>query len=261
MNPDELDEAFEKIEFESDDRSPGDENRRSRFLGGWRDASERDRQYDTKPLQSLTWQNLGYRMGKIFGPQEEAEIHVAFDHFKSKQDGKSGGPWTEDELRAAVAAYHSMLADEITGKDINKAEVRRSLIEYGKPLHGRSEASIEYRMQNISFVLEELGLPRIEGYRPAKNVGANTVARIVRILDELGHLSEVCEPTADDKALDARTKALRKKGFASPPKGQAKPKQVGASEHQIFVRDPAVRAFVLEQAGASVSFVASAVHF
>lgn len=35
----------------------------------------------------------------------------------------------------------------------------------------RAKGSIEFRMQNISTVLTRMGLDRIEGYKPAKNVG------------------------------------------------------------------------------------------
>lgn len=166
-----------------------------------------------------------------------------------KKEESTGGVWTYDELKAATVAYLGMLADELDGKPINKAAVRRSLKEEGEPLHGRSDASIEYRMQNISAVLEGLGLPRIKGYRPAKNVGSNTVEKIVAVLDELGHVArQDYEPTADDEELAKRTKALRKKGFSGPPKGKKKPKRVTSTNHQTFERDAAVRAYVLEQA-------------
>lgn len=77
--------------------------------------------------------------------------------------------WTEHELRATVRAYLRMLAAECTGASYSKASVRRELRRGA--LKARSEASIEYRMRNISSVLADHGRPVIKGYLPAANVG------------------------------------------------------------------------------------------
>jgi hypothetical protein len=58
-----------------------------------------------------------------------------------------------------------MLSDEVAGIPFNKAahnRVLRSKID-------RSEGSIEFKHQNISAVLQQLGLPGIRGYLPAAN--------------------------------------------------------------------------------------------
>lgn len=88
--------------------------------------------------------------------------------------------WTEAELEAALAAYLSMLADEEAGRPYSKADYRR-LLRSGA-LSGRSDGSIEYRMQNISAVLGKMGRNWIRGYRPAENVGTDTEKRIQQIL-------------------------------------------------------------------------------
>lgn len=41
------------------------------FKNGWNDATMRDKEYGTAALEELTWQNLGYRLGKILGPTSE----------------------------------------------------------------------------------------------------------------------------------------------------------------------------------------------
>ncbi|HHJ20433.1 MAG TPA: DUF3883 domain-containing protein [Gammaproteobacteria bacterium] len=75
-----------------------------------------------------------------------------------------GWDWLECEL--TVQSYFSMLDKELRGERYNKAEYRRNL----KPmLRGRSEASIEFKHQNISAILIELGYPYINGYKPAYN--------------------------------------------------------------------------------------------
>lgn len=76
-----------------------------------------------------------------------------------------------------------MLADARSGRPYSKAKVRRALIASHLP--ARSEQAIEYRMRNISAVLDELGRPTLPGYVPAKNVGRGVSARIRDVLTSL----------------------------------------------------------------------------
>jgi hypothetical protein len=91
--------------------------------------------------------------------------------------------WTESELRAAVEGYLSMLADEQAGKHYSKAEVRNALQQ--GPLNTRSAGSIEYRMQNISAVLQGMGRTWIDGFKPAANIGPVNEALIKKLILEL----------------------------------------------------------------------------
>lgn len=76
------------------------------------------------------------------------------------------GDWSRLEVEATVADYVAMLESEIRGEPYSKAEHRRDL----QPLlDGRSEGAIEYKHQNISAVLIDLGYPYIDGYKPAFN--------------------------------------------------------------------------------------------
>ena len=95
--------------------------------------------------------------------------------------GKYNSGWTDAELTAAIDAYLTMLRCEKNGEPYNKAEINRSLRESGALLEGRTKASIEYRMQNISAVLKEEKLPFVKGYAPAANVGDQMRARISKI--------------------------------------------------------------------------------
>jgi 5-methylcytosine-specific restriction enzyme A len=97
--------------------------------------------------------------------------------------------WSDEELHEALKAYLWMLRQETDNRPYSKADVNRSLRE--GPLKNRSKSSIEYRMQNISAALEELCLPRIQGYVPAKNLGVNVRDKIWNFLIEEGvYLSE-----------------------------------------------------------------------
>jgi 5-methylcytosine-specific restriction enzyme A len=159
--------------------------------------------------------------------------------------------WTLNELRATVVAYREMLALEEAGKPYSKAQYRRDL--RAGPLAARSEASIEYRMQNISAALQELCLPWIEGYKPAANIGNNIKDQIHALLREEGVVeAELAQPTAAPDVLEARTSRLRERRGLSlldgKPRGQLTPRRVAGASTQ-FVRDPLVRAWVLEATG------------
>jgi Protein NO VEIN, C-terminal len=86
--------------------------------------------------------------------------------------------WTDEELDLIVADYFMMLNEEVAGIPYNKAghnRILRSQID-------RSEGSIEFKHQNISAVLVQLGLPRIVGYLPATNYQKAIVAAVDRYL-------------------------------------------------------------------------------
>ncbi|PWN05454.1 DUF3883 domain-containing protein [Rhodohalobacter mucosus] len=74
--------------------------------------------------------------------------------------------WTRNEVIAIVSDYYDMLKKELSGIDYVKAQHRRNVV---KLLNDRSEGSIEFKHQNISAVLIEMGLPYIPGYKPRGN--------------------------------------------------------------------------------------------
>jgi len=76
------------------------------------------------------------------------------------------GDWSELECELIVADYLEMLLTELAGTPYSKAEHRRALQRH---LAERTEGSIEYKHQNISAILIDLGLPYIRGYKPAFN--------------------------------------------------------------------------------------------
>ncbi|WP_460141057.1 HNH endonuclease [Pseudomonas sp. S2_E01] len=161
------------------------------------------------------------------------------DTFKSNSD------WNDAEIQAAVDAYLSMLAREQAGQSINKAHENRVLRE--GLLAGRTKGSVEFRMQNISTVLVELGRRRIEGYKPAKNVGANVVKSILKALDASTPTPEDFAPTADEATLEQRATKLEQQPITDEPKGIEKPQQTQSSG-KSYIRDPEVRAWVRQQA-------------
>jgi len=95
---------------------------------------------------------------------EKKAIVTAFEAVEEASE--RGQPWTRDEVDLIVADYFLMLRAELAGEPYSKAEHNRAL----KPLlDNRSKSSIEFKHQNISAVLVGMGLPYIEGYKPARN--------------------------------------------------------------------------------------------
>ena len=90
------------------------------------------------------------------------------------------GDWTVDELDLIVSDYFLMLQEEAAGVPFNKAQHNRLL----RSNIDRSKGSIEFKHQNISAVLQQLGLPRIRGYAPAANYQKAMVAAIDRFLSK-----------------------------------------------------------------------------
>ena len=80
-------------------------------------------------------------------------------------DERTGTDWTASEIDLVVADYFDMLAMELAQKPFVKSHRNAAL----QKLIGRSHKSIEFKHQNISAVLVELGLPRISGYMPKTN--------------------------------------------------------------------------------------------
>jgi hypothetical protein len=77
-----------------------------------------------------------------------------------------GTDWTDDEARAAIAAYFEMLDQTRLGVSFVK---RRRLEALMAQTRGRSRQSCEFKLRNISAVMDEMGLAYLKGYVPADN--------------------------------------------------------------------------------------------
>jgi hypothetical protein len=81
------------------------------------------------------------------------------------EETKSGTTWHDDELDLIVADYFAMLAADLSGLTYVKSRHSAALMAK----IGRSHRSVEFKHQNISAVLDELGMPWIPGYKPKLN--------------------------------------------------------------------------------------------
>jgi len=80
-------------------------------------------------------------------------------------EAKIGTNWLDDELDAIVADYFAMLDADISGRPYVKSRHSAALMAR----IGRTHRSVEFKHQNISAVLDELGMPWIPGYKPKRN--------------------------------------------------------------------------------------------
>ncbi|MBK5565887.1 MAG: DUF3883 domain-containing protein [Ensifer sp. SSB1] len=88
------------------------------------------------------------------------------------------GDWTDEENDAIVAAYFSMLSDELSGRPYNKALQNRVL----QGELAKSRGSIEFKHCNISAAAKGFGLPILSGYQPRFNFQMSLAEAISRWL-------------------------------------------------------------------------------
>ena len=85
-----------------------------------------------------------------------------------------------------VDSYFRMLALEREGRSYNKSANRRQLMETVR----RSDGSIERKLQNISAVLDMLGVQWINGYKPLAHFQDALVGAVERVLNGEPHFFE-----------------------------------------------------------------------
>jgi hypothetical protein len=88
--------------------------------------------------------------------------------------------WRDDELDVIVADYFDMLAADLSGRPYVKSRHSAALMA----TIGRTHRSVEFKHQNISAVLDELGMPWIPGYRPKANYQKAIFGAIERYLTQ-----------------------------------------------------------------------------
>lgn len=119
----------------------------------------------------------------------------------------SKGKWSTSELRASVASYLDMMRLYRQGAPVSKKQHYRDLASR----FGRTEKSYEYRAQNISYVLSLQGREWLPGLVPAKNVGANVVARLKALLSEAERSAQSRSTNSSTRPVTSR---LKRRGFA-----------------------------------------------
>ena len=94
-----------KFDFDRDERETPDAARFGRFKAGWRDAvaslaGERELYND---LRTLTWQNLGYRLGRVFGEVPDEVKETVFNLFREHYRLQRYADFWRDDVTQWVA--------------------------------------------------------------------------------------------------------------------------------------------------------------
>jgi hypothetical protein len=125
--------------------------------------------------------------------------------------------WSVHEILLIVYDYFSMLIDELNGKNINKAAHRRQLIPL---LPSRSESSIEFKHQNISAVLINLGQPFIKGYLPRFNYQKILEEKVIEYLKSDIQIENYFKEFSEKEINPIKVDFNKEKFIVDPPKIQ-----------------------------------------
>ena len=140
--------------------------------------------------------------------------------------------WTALEIDLIVDDYMEMLDLEMRGEKFVKKHRNRALRRRIK----RSRGAVEYKHQNISAVMEVLGLPSIRGYKPMRNYQEALFEAIEKRLAERNLLERL--------ASEAPTPAILPEGLAyqGVPQLRGEPAGVSKGIRRIIRKfDPAQR--------------------
>ncbi len=198
-----------------------------------------------KSRLDLTVENivLEEEWADLFTPEELNKARKRLKDFNFiPASTKTDTRWSFDELKACVDAYLEMLNKQQNSIEFNKSRYNEQLRE--GILEKRTKASVEYRMQNISSVLNNLDMHYLQGYLPANNVGINTVNEIISILEK-NPLFYKCNVNENNN--NENINKLIKTGKLNKPKGVIRPNKKDGSS-QTYERSPAVKAYVLQRA-------------
>lgn len=81
--------------------------------------------------------------------------------------------WSQAENEIVVSEYFAMLSQELSGQSYTKARHRERI----EKATGRT--SVDFKLRNVSAVLEELRIPRIRGLKPATNRQGDALTRVI----------------------------------------------------------------------------------
>ncbi len=89
--------------------------------------------------------------------------------------------WSAREVALIVEDYFEMLKKELADQSYSKTNHRKLILP---SLNKRSEGSIEFKHQNISAALMEMGLPFVRGYKPRFNYQQVLIKAITDYLEK-----------------------------------------------------------------------------
>jgi hypothetical protein len=111
--------------------------------------------------------------------EQWAQLMALVGGWPEPDEDQLGPPdWTDAEIQPTVTAYFAMLRAELAGQPYVKADFNRQV----QAATGRSRGAVEYKFENISAVLRDLGLPYVQGYKPYPNLQHALRTKVDRFL-------------------------------------------------------------------------------
>ncbi len=144
----------------------------------------------------------------------------------SGEIGDAGQPWTDFEIEVTVAAYVDMLRSEQRGERYSKAETVRRLQAI---LPTRTTGSIERKLQNVSAVLDEEGLPWIEGYKPLAHYQHDLQSAVLAVAGPGHQVGESLAAYGDSALVAAQRHQRATDDVLVPPPGGRGPARGGST--------------------------------
>lgn len=149
---------------------------------------------------------------------------------------KIGKPWSDDELDAIVADYFAMLTAELSAQPFVKSHHSAALMAE----IGRTHRSVEFKHQNISAVMEELGLPWIHGYKPKHNYQNAIFDAIDRYLTRTDWLAQ---PVLEQRPIVVEAATINAEIFVPMPALEERVDRPPRLERLVRKFDPVERDF------------------
>lgn len=129
--------------------------------------------------------------------------------------------WSRNEVDEVIRTYFKMLKHELKGESYVKAEYRRELLPR---LDKRSKGAAEFKFQNVSAVLVELGYPYVEGYKPLSNYQTLLQESVTALLDDYSSLQSHLDDLAEvQPQLNVESTPSFDSILVDPPKERLKP--------------------------------------
>jgi hypothetical protein len=123
--------------------------------------------------------------------------------------------WSKTEVAVIVADYFDMLVKELNKIPYKKSDHRRRLLPL---LQQRSEGSIEFKHQNISAILMNLGRPYINGYLPRNNYQNLLEDEVLNYLINNSEIDSYSHKFVEKEIVKPQKRLDFEKIVVSPPK-------------------------------------------
>ncbi len=133
MTSEEIARVFEQIPNPGVELAPPDGLRRQQFRVGW-EAFVMRWKHGASSEGPVSWSNLGYRFGKLFGPQTTGQIDEVFEHLVRLYEGSYPDGLTG--LPGEIADVSPLVEGAVCRVTVNAYERNREAVRLCKQHHG-----------------------------------------------------------------------------------------------------------------------------